>query len=135
MLHGVWDKNNKEELVVLAKSWLRAPEIELKTDAFDDAKYIPHERAYYFTCKALNSNYPLEFTINASKEQPIMNLALVIRNFDADILLKINGEDIPRGKNFRYGIEHDLDENKVVIWIKLNVSDPTQILISPRGEM
>ena len=64
-----------------------------------------------------------------------MNLALVIRDFDADILLKINGGDIPRGKNFRYGIEHDLDENKVVIWIKLNVSDPTQILISPRGEM
>ena len=135
MLHGVWDKNNKEELVVLAKSWLRAPEIELKTDAFDDGKYVPHERAYYFTCKGLNSNNPLEFTINASKEHPIMNLALVIRNFDADILLKINGEDIPHGKNFRYGIEHDLDENKVVIWIKLNVSDPTQILISPRGEM
>jgi len=135
MLHGVWDKNNKEELVVLAKSWLRAPEIELKTDAFDDGKYVPHERAYYFTCKALNSNSPLEFTINASKEHPIMNLALVIRNFDADILLKINGGDIPRGKNFRYGIEHDLDENKVVIWIKLNVSDPTQILISPRDEM
>jgi len=135
MLHGVWDKNNKEELVVLAKSWLRAPEIELKTDAFDEGKYVPHERAYYFTCKALNSNNPLEFTINASKKHPIMNLALVIRNFDADILLKINGEDIPHGKNFRYGIEHDLDENKVVIWIKLNVSDPTQILISPRGEM
>ena len=132
MLHGVWDKNNKEELVVLAKSWLRAPEIELKTDAFDDGKYVPHERAYYFTCKGLNSNNPLEFTINASKEHPIMNLALVIRNFDADILLKINGEDIPHGKNFRYGIEHDIDENKLVVWIKLNTTKPTMIRLIPK---
>ncbi|HEA70862.1 MAG TPA: LamG domain-containing protein, partial [archaeon] len=49
MLHGVWDKNNKEKLVILAKSWLRAPEIELKTDAYEGGKYVPHERAYYFT--------------------------------------------------------------------------------------
>jgi hypothetical protein len=135
MLHGLWDKNNKEKLVVLAKSWLKPPEIELKTDAFDDGKYVPHERAYYFTCKNPKSKIPLDFTINACEENPIVNLALVIRNLDADIILKINGEEIPHGKNFRYGLVHDFDENKVVVWIKLNASNPTQILISPRGEI
>ena len=135
MLHGVWDKNDKENLVVLAKSWLRAPDIELKTSAYSTENYIQHERAYYFSCEDSDSKAPLEFKINASEEHPIMNLALVIRNLDAKIMLKINGTDVHRGKNFRYGIEHDLDENKVVIWIKLNVSDPTQILLSPRGEM
>ncbi len=134
MLHGVWDKNNKEKLVILAKSWLRAPEIELKTDAYEGGKYVPHERAYYFTCKNPELKSPLEFVVNASKENPIMNLALVIRNLDGDFLLKINGEEVPHDKDFRYGIEHGFDENKLVVWIKLKTDTLTQILISSKGE-
>ncbi|MHA1931000.1 MAG: hypothetical protein ACW96X_00580, partial [Promethearchaeota archaeon] len=118
--------------VVLAKSWLRAPEIKLKTEAYSYENYLQHERAYYFTCKGSDSKNPLEFSINASEEHPIMNLALVIRNIDKGIMLKINGIDVPRGKNFRYGIEHDIDENKVVIWIKLNTIKPTIIKLIPK---
>ena len=132
MLHGVWDKNDKENLVNLAKSWLRAPEIELRTNAYSTENYIQHERAYYFMCKDPDSKIPLEFMINASKEHPIMNLAFIIRNLDADIMLKINGSDVPRGKNFRYGIEHDIDENKLVVWIKLNTTKPTMIRLIPK---
>jgi hypothetical protein len=134
MLHGVWDKNDKESLVFLAKSWLRPPEIELKTDKFDGGKYVPHERAYHFKCHNITYRKPLEFTVNANKENPIQNLAFVIHNFDADITLKINNVNFPRGKNFRYGIEHDLNESRAIIWIKINASDPTQIIISPRGK-
>ncbi|MHA2180788.1 MAG: LamG-like jellyroll fold domain-containing protein, partial [Promethearchaeota archaeon] len=131
MLHGIWDKNNKENLVILAKSWLRAPEIELKTEAYSYENYLQHERAYYFTCKGSDSKSPLEFLIDASEEHPIMNLALVIQNLDKDIMLKINGKDIPRGKNFRYGIEYNINEKKVVIWIKLNIIKPTIINLIP----
>ena len=84
-------------------------------------------------CKDPDSKSPLEFMIGASEEHPIMNLALVIRNLDTDIMLKINGTDVPRGKNFRYGIEHDFDENKVVIWIKLNTTKPVTIKLIPKG--
>ncbi len=133
MLHGVWDKNNKEGLVILAKSWLKAPEIELKNDAFDGGNYVPHERAYYFTCKEPKSKNSLDFAVNASEEKPILNLALIIRNFDTDIILKVNGEKILRGKDFRYGVEHELNENRLVIWLKLKTESRTQIQISPRG--
>ena len=47
-------------------------------------------------------------------------------------MLKINGSDVPRGKNFRYGIEHDIDENKLVVWIKLNTTKPTMIRLIPK---
>ena len=134
MLHGVWGKKNKESVVDLAKSWLRPPEIELKTDAYDGGRYVPHERAYAFKCKDPISKAPLEFMINASKENPIVNLALIIQNLDTDIRLKINGEEIPRSKKFRYGIEHGFDENKVLIWIELKASNPTQFLVSPKGD-
>lgn len=135
MLHGVWDKNNKESLVDLAKSWLRPPEIELKTDAFSYGNYVPHERAYSFTCMNPTSINPLEFIINASEEHPIVNLALVILNLDSDITLKINDQDVARGKSFRYGIHHELNLSKASIWIKLEANTPTKILITPRGEI
>ena len=134
MLHGVWDKYDKKSLVVLAKSWLRAPKVELKTDAYSDGNYVSHERAYYFTCKNPKLMVPLEFTIEASEEHPIMNLALVIRNLNTDVTLKINSQEIPRGKDFRYGVNHDLDGSKIAVWIKLQVSNSTQILITPKGE-
>ena len=134
MLHGVWDKYDKKSLVVLAKSWLRAPKVELKTDAYSGGNYVSHERAYYFTCKNPKLIVPLEFTIEASEEHPIMNLALVIRNLNTNITLKINSQEITRGKDFRYGVNHDLDGSKIAVWIKLHGSNSTQILITPKGE-
>jgi hypothetical protein len=135
MLHGVWDKNDKGKLVYLGRSWLKPPKIKLQTEEYDGGEYVSHERAYYFTCKNPKLKAPLEFEINASEENPIMNLAIVIKNFDSEILLKINGEEINQGKNFRFGIEHGLEENKTVIWIKLNTNDITHVLITTKGEI
>ncbi|KKK42523.1 hypothetical protein LCGC14_1100770 [marine sediment metagenome] len=133
MLHGVWDKNDKEKLVPLARSWLRPPKIILRTESFSGGEYVPHERAYYFTCKNQKSKSSLEFDIDASEENPIMNLALVIKNFDTDVFLKINGEELRRGKDYRYGIEHGLNENKVVLWIKINTNNSTHVVITSKG--
>jgi len=135
MLHGVWDKKDKEKLASLGRSWLKPPKIKLQTEAYDGGEYMSHERAYYFACKNPRSKAPLEFEIIASEENPIMNLAIVIKNFDSEILLKINGEEINQGKNFRFGIEHGLDENKTVIWVKLNTRDKTHLIITPKGEI
>ena len=135
MLHGVLDKNNKESLVDLAKSWLRPPEVELNTDAYSDENYVPHERAYYFTCIDPTSKAPLDFKINASKEHPIVNLALIILNLDSDITLKINDQEVARSKSFRYGIHHELNGSKALLWIKLKANTPTKIVITPRGEI
>jgi hypothetical protein len=135
MLHGVWDKNNKGRLVSLARSWLKPPNIKILTEAYDGGEYVSHERAYYFTCKNPKSKIPLEFEINANEENPVVNLAIVIKNFDSEILLKINGEEIKQGKIFRFGIEHGLYENKTVIWVKLDTSDKTHLIITPKGEI
>jgi hypothetical protein len=133
MLHGVCDKNDKESLVVLAKSWLRAPKIELKTDAYQDGSYIAHERAYHFNCVDPDSKNPLDFIIKASEDCPIQNLALIISNLGSNLNLKINGQKTPRGKLFRYGIQHDFDVSKIIVWIKIEAHDPTHIIITPIG--
>ena len=127
-------KDDKKSLVTLAKSWLRAPKIELKTDSYTGGNYISHERAYFFTCKDPKSTESLEFIIEANEDHPIMNLALVIQNLNTNLSLKVNGQEIPRGKDFRFGVNHELNGSKMCVWLKLRRSNSTQILITPDGE-
>jgi hypothetical protein len=105
----------------------------LNTDAYQDGSYIAHERAYYFNCLDPESMNPLDFKIKASEDCPIQNLALIISNLDSNLNLKINGQVIPRGKHFRYGIQHDFDVSKIIVWIKIEAHDPTHIIITPIG--
>ena len=134
MMHGLWDKTNLNELPDLAKSWLRAPKITLLSKGYEKEGYFKHERAYYFKCKDQNSDIPLEFTIDASEDNPVVNPAFVIRNLQSNIELRINGEEMPQGNYFRYSIDYTLEENRVIIWIKHKTNKPTQILITPISE-
>ena len=46
----------------------------------------------------------LNFSIFASENTPLVNLPLVIKNWgNAEAGLRLNGNNIVRGKNFRYG--------------------------------
>lgn len=133
MMHGLWDKNRYplDDLVDLARSWLRAPEIELKSSDYISEGYFKHERAYYFSCSNPESNSPLEFMINANEDNPVLNPVFVIRNLSTDLELEINDRKFSQGKDFKYGINYGLENNNVVIWIKHQATKPTKIKIIP----
>ncbi|MHA1727213.1 MAG: LamG domain-containing protein [Promethearchaeota archaeon] len=133
MLHGLWDKNKLSELPKLGKSWLYAPKIDKIKGNFKYEGYKAHEKAYYFKQSHPNTQETLYFTINASEEHPIINLAFVIRNFDKNIELIINSKPIPRGKDFRYSIEYGLEEDRAIIWIKYSTIKPCEITFKPTG--
>ncbi|MHA2006329.1 MAG: LamG-like jellyroll fold domain-containing protein [Promethearchaeota archaeon] len=134
MMHGLWDKNEYPlvELVDLAKSWLKAPEIELKSNNYISEGYFQHERAYYFSCSDSKAKIILEFTINATITNPIVNPAFVIRNLNTELELELDGKKIPRGKKFRYGKNYGIESNKLVIWIRHQASKPIKIKIIPK---
>jgi len=93
-----------EELVPLAKSWLRAPALELEGSGYTPAGYDQAERAYLITCENRNEPKPLRLKLAASAEHPLINPALVITGWgETEATLKIDGKDIARGKNFRFG--------------------------------
>jgi len=134
MMHGLWDKSSYPlvDLVDLAKSWLRAPKIELNLNHYICEGYFQHERAYYFSCSDPESKTSLEFTIDANVDNPVVNPAFIIRNLSAEIELEIDGQKISRGKDFRYGINYGLESNNLVIWIKHQASKPTKVKIIPK---
>ena len=75
----------------------------------------------------------LELEFAASKDRPLVNLALVVKNWGPDdAALKINGRKVPRGKDFRFGIEYDVEGNAdLIVWIKKQAKKTTRISLSP----
>lgn len=125
MLTGMTDRS-AEELLPLAKSWYNAPAINGLEAAYDQA-----QRAYVL--KPVAGAKSLEFTIAASSDSPVLNPAFVIPDWIAqNIALTVGGKDVPRGKDFRYGVSRRIDGADLVIWFKHEATEAVKVQISQR---
>jgi hypothetical protein len=118
-------------LVDLAKSWNKPPKMNIKGDDYENQGYDYTQRAYILNTKNQGANIELEF--DANTENPLFNLALVVNNWGGEELsININNNYIPKGKDFRTGIEFDAEGNiKLVVWIKHQSQDKTLISLIP----
>jgi hypothetical protein len=129
-LYGMTNQD-PASLVDLAKSWNRPPEMKVHGDGFTNKGYDYTERAYILDTKDQEATIELEF--NASQKNPLYNLALVVNNWGGqEVALSINEKNIAKGKDFRTGIEYDVEGNmKLVVWIKHKAKYKTRLSISP----
>jgi hypothetical protein len=81
MLHGLTDKN-VEELVPMAKCWSDPAKIEIKSDGFKSDGYDPEQMAYVINAVQIKENLELEFTLDGTKETPVINPVVVIKNWN-----------------------------------------------------
>ncbi|MDX1700870.1 MAG: hypothetical protein R3250_09645, partial [Melioribacteraceae bacterium] len=124
MLHGLTDQN-VEELVPLAKSWSAPAEIEVKGNNLKNLGYDPEQMAYILELNELKDNSVIEFIINGSKDSPLHNPAIVLKNFNAKSFeLIIDGNTLIEGKNYRYGIENSLEGDYLILWNILESNEP-----------
>ena len=101
-----------DDVVPLARSWMNAPEIENLKGA--KGSYEPGERAYLLDKKEEN----ISFTIAANEESPIVNLAIIIKNWgdNDEAEVRINDKSFPNHQ----GISRDTDGSKTMaIWIDI----------------
>ena len=129
-LYGMTDQD-PASLVELAKSWNRPPSMNLIGDGFTSRGYDYTERAYVLDTKDQEASIELEF--DASDHNPLYNLALVVNNWGGqELALRLNEKDIASGKDFRTGIEYDVEGNmKLVIWIKHKAKNSTRVTLTP----
>jgi hypothetical protein len=126
-----------ETLAPLARSWNRPPKMTVRGSAYkpvgykDDEAYDYSQRAY--TLNTRQQGAPLELEFTASEGSPLVNLALVVNNFgDYDVALTIDGNEVPRGKDFRYGIEYDVEGNAhLVVFIRKRATQTTSVCLTP----
>jgi hypothetical protein len=129
-IYGMTDKS-AESLVDLARSWNRPPKMKVSGSAYQNDGYDYTQRAYLLKAERQGATLDLEFA--ASKEKPLVNLALVVDNWGPnDPALKINGRKVAGGKGFRFGIEYDVEGNtKLIVWLKIKAEGKTKISLAP----
>jgi len=127
MMEGMTN-NPAADLVPLARSWIRAPELVVKAGVAN-LGYEKAERAYQLLATAPT----LSFAINASEDSPIANLCFVIRNWgshgEAD--LKVNGEARSQGPGFRQGIvRNGGGDPTLILWLEAASTAPMRFEVS-----
>jgi hypothetical protein len=126
MMHGLTDKP-KEEVVMIAKSWLYPPRVDVESSSFDFNGYAEDERAFVLSHTS-NNDDELNIKISSSKESPLYNPAFIIKNWgDADARLELNGKEVKRGKDFRYGLRYTLDGSDLIVWLNFKTDQPVYL--------
>lgn len=130
-LYGMTDRPFAE-LVELARSWSRAPELRVVAGAFRSLGYDRSERAYRLARSAAASG-PLELALAASPASPIRNLAFVIEGWgETGASLAFDGQAVPRGARFRFGHRRTLESTDIVVWLEARRESPARIRLTPR---
>jgi hypothetical protein len=135
MLQGMTD-HEPADLVRLAKSWVRAPELKLTGGTCRGGAYDPAERAYRLEAGNPADAPSLSAMIAASPESPLENPAFIIRNWGRQLpVLVVNGESVPQGERFRAGVNRTADGDDLVIWLRLQATDPVTLSLegAPKG--
>jgi hypothetical protein len=120
------------QVAKLARSWSQAPELVLQGQDFRSAGFDRGDRAYQLTRANAEVTTSLTCEIRASIAAPLVNLALVVRNWGAGgATLELDGHPVPRGKEFRYGYRHELDGSTLLVWIQREATRPLTIRLTP----
>ena len=110
-------------LAPLAKSWLNPAAIEatgLRSEGYQAA-----ERAYVLQCEGRTGK--AEITLRATRQSPVVNPALIVRNWAGSARVLVNGKPAGRiGQVFR------LAGTDLVVWIELESTQPVTIQIEPQ---
>jgi hypothetical protein len=129
MLNGL-TTGGVQELLPLAKSWLEAPPVQMKSSSFEARGFDRTEGAFVFARRDAAAS-SLEFTIQATSNSPLIHPALVIRNWNsASAKVSVNGKSLSEGMGLRTGIIHRLDGEDLIVWIPQTRTDTLRVLIS-----
>jgi len=127
-LYGMTDKP-AAGLLPLARSWINPPAIKISGSEFSSQGYDPDQRAYLL--KREQPGSIIEVELAGSAGSPVFNPAFVIKGWGGnEAALKLDGDEVPRGPDFRYGFRRTLESTDLVVWIKIESTKPIKVLVS-----
>jgi hypothetical protein len=132
MLNGVTTKK-VDELIPLVKSWSNPARLNVSGSSYTSDGYDPTQMAYVLVSGDPGQAQKLSFKLAASKDSPVINPAFVINGWgDSDVELKVDGKQVKRGKDFRFGHRYRLEATDLIVWIKTESTKPVKISLSPK---
>ena len=108
--------------------------MEIAAGGFRSEGFDATERAFVVSREGAVVSQPLQVTLRASGESPLVNPALVIRNWGlSPARVEIDGQPVPAGNDLRIGSVHRLEGDDLVVWIRKDATAPLRIRVAPAG--
>jgi hypothetical protein len=127
----------KEELLALAHSWLRPPQVKMEglKPRYKVHIYDPAQRAYVLSC---GDDGPKTFELTLAeaargdKQVLVENPAIVLKNWGrADAEVTYNDKKLVPGQGYRIGYEESDGASNLVVWLNQRSREPARITIAP----
>jgi len=125
---AIYGFTNKDisTLIPLAKFWNYPPALEILSGA-KNAIFDKSQKAYIMEA----TEGKVSFLINASKEAPVQNPCLVIKNWGTkSVDITMNGKRLSPGKELKLGYIPVEGGYNLVVWIDVESSAPLEISTS-----
>jgi hypothetical protein len=107
------------ELAELARSWNKAPELQIHDSGIINKGYDKTQRAYILENTGTERRAKIEFDFLASKESPVVNACIIIKNISSDISRIRNGNhELKPGTDYQIGRIKTLEGSELILWIK-----------------
>jgi hypothetical protein len=114
------------ELVSFGRSWSYPAELSLSGTAFTSKGYDKSQRCYQLVNNKPGSG-PLEISLHGSKESPLINPALHIKNWNTDKAnVLVNGKP---SDEIRLGFNHRLEGTDLTLFVLINTTELLKITV------
>ena len=121
LMDGLTDKP-AGELAALARSWLNPAAIDAQ--GLRVVGYEPSERAWVLDADGKAGKAMI--TLHGTADSPIVNPALIVRNWSAGVRVLVDGRP-----GARVGEVERLEGSWLVVWVELRATSPVRIELEP----
>ncbi|UCE40086.1 MAG: LamG domain-containing protein [Candidatus Aminicenantes bacterium] len=121
------------ELLPLAKSWIRPPELKVVQGDASSSGYDISQRAYIVHCVPESHPAMMELEFLASSESPLVNACLVVKGWEeygTEVLLE--GRRLIPGRDFRIGTVRVIDGTDLLLWLKKTSTIPVRMILTKK---
>ena len=128
-LEGMTDRG-VEDLAALARSWEHPARLSIETGGFTGGEYDPSERAWVLE-RASTATPALAFTISASAESPVENLALIVKGWgERNATLMVDGRLLNRGTDVRISHRPRLEATDLIVFATIRSTSPIRLVLA-----
>ena len=126
MMHGMSDKTPKE-LTTLAKAWLHPAPATTTSKGMKNRGFDKAQKAYVFDLGAApDASAPLVVRLEASPNAVVVNPVLIFKNWPTGKTPRIEVQGATPSEP-KWGIEQGLGGDDLVLWCRLQSSQPVEI--------
>ncbi len=119
-----------ERLVPLARSWIQAPKLQVKSGNLKNPSYDFSQRAYIL--ETLGTGSPsAELVLAAGTDSPFHNACLVIKGWgESSPQVSLDSKALAPGRDYRVGYVRTLEGTDLLVWISHESTKPVTIVLA-----